>query len=58
MGGGGQIHQAYASSFNEKIENQNIHSKSLKGLSEALETCQTIEWRRQLESYTSLDREW
>ena len=39
------------------MKNQNIHSESWKGLSEALETCQTIEWRGQLES-CNLEREW
>jgi len=39
----GQIPQTYASIFNEKRENQNIHSESFKGLSEDLEICQTIE---------------
>ena len=33
-------------------------SDSWKQLSEALETCQTIDWRGQLESCTNLEREW
>ena len=54
----GQIPLTYASIFNENKENQNIHSESFKGLPEALETCQTIEWQGQLESCNILEREW
>jgi len=40
------------------MKNQNIHSESWKGLSEALETWKTIEWQGQLESCNNLEREW
>ena len=42
----------------KKMENQNIHSESWKGVSEALVSCQPIEWRGQLERCNNLEREW